>query len=269
VSYTDHNGEERKLGLLPPTAGNLARRKLMKSFGSLLAEKGLSLIPESQWIDVDYPEFHKPEFVLNQFNSSGCVGYSEAAAEMKIRVLRGLPFERLSGSFTYAHINGGQDGGAMILDAMESAAKYGHALESEFNYPKLFMSQIPSTVKETALTRQSPLAYPVDTVTEVATALQMGFIVQCGVAVDGNFERFDSNGVSAARGQYANHSVHLCGMKKFGSRWCYRMPNTWGFNWGPFGNGSCYLSADGLVLRGDAYVHVVGELPGDFVPVPA
>lgn len=260
------DGIERKLGLIPPAPEALKRRAKMKSFADALGERGLTILAKDTWKDVRHKAFTDAKFVLDQHNSSGCVGYSEAAAEMKIRALRGMPFERLSGSFTYAFINGGQDGGAMILDALESAEKNGHALESEFNYPKLFKNQIPAGVRETALKRRSIIALPVNTIEEVSTALQLGFIVQAGVQVDGNFNSFNSAGVSNARGQYANHSIHLCGMLNIGGEWVYEMPNTWGL-WGPFRNGTCYLRAKGVVISGDAWVHM--DAHRQDVPVPA
>lgn len=266
VESIEIDGIERKLGLLPPTPEALKRRSRLKSFSDFLGEKGLTILAKDLWKEVKHKGLSDPKFVLDQHNSSGCVGYSEAAAEMKIRALRGMPFERLSGSFTYAHINGGSDSGAMILDALESACKNGHALESEFNYPQLFLRQIPQGVKETALSRRSIMALPVNTLEEVATALQMGFIVQAGVQVDGSFNSFDSNGISGARGQYANHSIHLCGMVNIGGEWVYEMPNSWGL-WGPFRNGTCYLRAKGIVISGDAWVHV--DAMRQDVPVPS
>lgn len=267
--HIDSLGEERRLGLIPPNLDAKKRRARRKTFGQLLAERGLPLVPRNQYRDLLHDEELNPKFFVNQRNCSGCVGWSEAGATMITRHRRGMKFERLSGAFTYAHINGGQDGGAMILDALESGEKYGHCLESEFDYPKLFLKQIPESAKQSALTRQSELAYPIDSFDEFWTAILLGFCVQHGVCVDGNFERFDANGVSAARGRYANHSVYSSGVKIVGGKPVSRMPNSWGEVWGPFGNGTCYLSEAGIILDGDAFVHVSGEwLEGD-LPTPA
>lgn len=266
--YIDGQGNVRRLGMIPADAKAKARRMKMMGFGEFLQKKGMGLIPRDKWVDVEYPKYRQPQWILDQHNSSGCVGYSEAGAHTQARDRRGMKFELLSGSFTYAHINGGQDGGAMILDAMLAGKKYGHALRSEFDYPQLFLRQIPASVKETALKRQTIAAYPVNTFDEVATALQLGFVVQAGVQVDGNFGSFDANGVSRARGRYANHSIYLDGMKQIDGKWVCHMPNSWGASWGPFRDGTCYLRPEGIVIEGDAFVHADSEWLPEDLPAP-
>ena len=265
--YTDHLGVVRKLGMIPADSVALKKRGGMMSFAQLLQSKGLDLIPESKWVDIDASHECTKAFTYDQGSTSSCVGASECAAEVKTRSRLGMKFERLSPSFTYAFINGGRDSGAMIIDAMYSAMKNGHCLESEFNYPKLFRNQIPDSAIQSGLTRQSTLAFPCDTIEEAATAIQMGFVVQHGVMAGGSFGSFDGDGVSRVEGGYANHSVHSFAMKKISGKWRYHMGNTWG-NWGPFGNGTCYLKAAGLILQGDAFVHVSAERLTNDLPTP-
>lgn len=257
--FLDMTNEVRILGAKPADAKRKAKARSLQSFGEFLESKGAGLIPRDKWVDVEYPEFLKPEWILNQQQTSGCVGFSGAAAEMKDRRLRGMPFVILSGAYHYSCINGGRDSGAYILDSMEAGLNKGYALKAEFDLPKIYSSQVTSDVRESALKRRSTLAWPVNTIDELGTAIQMGLIVQCGVQVDGSFESFDGDGVSRARGRYANHSVHIDGMKKIGDRFVYHMPNTWGSKWGPFQNGTCYLSEQGVILDGDAYVHADGK----------
>lgn len=266
--HVDSTGEVRRLGVMPPDAKVKARRMDLQGFGVFLQKKGVSLIPPEKWREVDYPRLHKAEFVLNQQSTSGCVGFSCAAANMKMRVLRGMRFERLSGAFVYSLINGGRDSGAMIDDSRLAISKYGVCLDTENPLPKIFWRQVSDEAKASAEKRQMLMAYRIDNIQELATALQLGLIVQAGVQVDGRFESFDANGVSRASGQYANHSIHLYGMKKIGDRWVYRMGNTWGSSWGPFRDGSCYLTASGIVIEGDAFVHVDGEILQEDLPHP-
>lgn len=257
--FLDMTNAVRVLGAKPADASRKAKARRLQSFGQFLESQGTGLIPRDKWVDVEYPEFRNPEWVLNQHQTSGCVGFSGASAEEKSRRLRGMPHVKLSGAHHYSCINGGRDSGAYILDSMEAGLKQGYALKSEFDLPKIYSSQVSSSVKESALTRQSTLAWPINTIDELGTAIQMGLIVQCGVQVDGSFESFDTNGVSRARGRYANHSVHIDGMKKIGDRVVFHMPNTWGPDWGPFRDGTCYLSEQGVILDGDAYVHADSE----------
>ena len=255
-AFKDMTGAKRILGAKPADANRKAKAKRLMSFGEFLESQGSHLIPRDKWVTVEYPEFRLPEWILNQHQTSGCVGFSGASAEEKSRYLRGQPHVKLSGSFHYACINGGRDSGAYILDSMEAGLTIGHVPKSEFDLPKMYPSQITAQVRESAATRKTTLAWPIESIDELGTAIQMGLIVQCGVQVDGRFESFDDEGVSRATGRMANHSVHIDGMKQNKSgRWVFHMPNTWGPEWGPFNDGTCYLSDAGVILDGDAYVH--------------
>lgn len=255
IYIEEETGVVRRLGMIPADEAALKKRAKMVPFLTGLKARGASLIPRDQWKAVEYPQFHKPEFVLNQQNTSGCVGFSCAAAHMKLRSLHGHLFEILSGPYIYSGINGGSDSGAMILDSDVFLRKYGVCLKSEMDLPSIYWRQASQKARESALSRQMILSYPIDTEEQMATALQLGMVVQAGVQVDGNFGRFDSNGISYANGRYANHSIHIYGMKQVDGEWVYYMGNTWGYGWGPWKNGSCFLRAKGVILRGDAFVH--------------
>lgn len=267
--YNDHNGIPRRMGLLPATPEMKQRRRAMKSFAQKLGEDGLAIISEAEWKDVIRPELEGPEFVTDQGQTSGCVGWSFAGAFNRSRVLRGMTSEQVSGAYIYSLCNHGQDAGAYIPDAMEAGMKYGICLRSEMDRPKIFAWQQTQAARDSAARRQLLIACPVDTIPGVATAIQLGYIVQCGVQVDGAFENFDGDGVSAARGKYANHSVHIYGMKKIGGRWRFLMGNSWGYQWGPFQNGSCFLNPEALCIDGEAFVHADSEwIESDFPSPP-
>lgn len=266
--FDPSTGQTYRLGMIPADAEALQKRAKMVPFLTGLKARGASLIPRDQWKEVQYPQFHDPKWVLNQQNTNGCVGFSCAAANMKLRHIHGHLFERFSGNFSYAGINGGRDAGAMILDSQIFSQKYGFCREDEFPMPGIYWRQVPEKAKESGLTRQLVLSYPIDTEEEMATALQLGMIVQAGVQVDGNFSSFDANGVSRANGRYANHSIHIYGMKQVAGEWVYYMGNTWGSKWGPWQNGSCFLRAKGIVLRGDAFVHADSEWSPSDLPTP-
>lgn len=175
---------------------------------------------------------------------------------MKTRAMRGMPFEVLSGAFSYALVNGGYDGGAQIIAARNASQKYGHCLKSLFDYPHIYWNQVPEAAKADALTRQSSLAYTIETMEEFFTALMLGFVVQHGVCASGRFSQLDADGVAGYGGSVANHSVHSFGCKKINGVMCPLMGNTWSPSWGRGGN--CYLQPR-AVLLGDAFVHVNSE----------
>lgn len=267
--YHDSTGKVRKLGLIPATPERKERqRKQFKSFGSLLESSGLKLIPQEKWVDIETPHWNRPEYVIDQGQTSSCVGASGAAAAGKTLESGGKPFELQSGPFLYAFINNGQDSGAYIGDCLETLTKNGTVPAKLFGYKDgLFLRQIPASVREEGLRHRLTVGYILNTEAELATAVQMGFVCQAGVQVDSSFERFDSSGVSSARGRYANHSIHIDGMKKIGSGWVYHMPNTWGAKWGAFNNGSCYLRPEGVIIEGDAFVHADYDWTPEQLPI--
>jgi len=254
-SVVDHNGVERKLGLLPETEESRKLRASMPTFSDYLAEAGLPLYSESEWTEGGDIDDFGPEFVLDQQQTSGCVGFSDAAAEMKARAMRGMEFEILSGAFAYSLVNGGYDGGAQILDACRASQSHGYARKSDFDLPHIYWYQVPESVKQDAQTRTSSLRYPINSLEEFFTALMLGYPVQHGVCASGRFNYIDENGVAGYGGNQANHSVHSYARKRIGGVMHAIMGNTWG-PWGFRRSGSCYLHPRSLILPGQAFAHV-------------
>lgn len=190
----DHNGNERHLGLLPPNDEALAHRKACVSFAELLEAKKLKLLPRDQYKKISRRSVFDSRFINNQQNSSGCVGWSAALCEMRARYSRGNKFERLSGAYIYAHINGGRDAGASISDSLKAGQQYGYCLESEFDLPNIYLNQIPEAAKNSALTRQAGLSYPLANAAEAFTAISIGAAIQYGYFVSRNYNSF-TNGV--------------------------------------------------------------------------
>lgn len=254
ASIIDHNGIERKLGLLPLDENSKALLASKPSFSQYLSDNNLPLYPESAWEERN-PEFGD-EFVLDQEQTNGCVGFSEAAAEMKIRSLRGMPFEILSGAFSYSLVNGGHDGGAQIIAARDAAEQHGHALKSEFDLPHIYWNQVPASVRQSALERKSRISYRISNAEEAASAIMEGFVVQAGVCVGGNFNSLTREGIAGYTRGYANHSIHLFGLMRIGGEWCWKMGNTWSTNWALRGNCWLYKYAP---IWGDAFAHIDSE----------
>lgn len=250
--FVDHTQRERRLGRIPCDQKELAG---YRRYGDVFG-----VIPESEWREIEPFEGMNPEFVNNQRNSSGCVGWSAAQAEMRARVRRGEDYAKLSGAFIYAHINGGRDAGASIVASMRVMQNIGTCLESEFNYPNLFKRQIPTAAFETAKRFKLVGGVICRTMEEMASAIQRGHVVQHPIQVSGNFDRFDEDGCAGYGGRGGNHSVHAIGMRKRkdGNGWVFVGANSWGTGWGPWNNGHCcwsWKAVDACMGDGETFVH--------------
>ena len=256
--FTDHTGERRGLACLQPTEDHLKVRAGIPTLTQYLESQGLSLIPRDKWVEITHPTMGT-EFINNQRSCNGCTGWSAAQAEMRMRAARGFKFVKLSGAYIYSQINGGRDAGSVITDSQMQLMRAGTCTEAEFDYPNIYASQ----ARNITPLYKSLITVTVSTFDEIGTAIQMGFFPQFGVTVGGIFERFDSDGVAGYTRGMANHSVHGAGMKRATSgKPIVEMPNTWGAQWGPFGNGKCYLSEPAIAGAGmEGYVHIDGNDP--------
>lgn len=252
----DHFGYVRALGHTEPTSEDLLMRASRQSFQSYLESIGRGLIPRDKWKPVNRRKELDTKFILDQRSSSGCSGWSAAHLLMRLRAMRGMTFQRLSGAFIYSQINGGKDNGSVIVQAGETLQKVGTCLEAEFDFPKIFNKDVPASARETAKRFKLLNHLTCDTFDEAGTAIQMGFMVQFPVQVGSNFEKFDNGFAGYAKG-YGNHSVGADGMDFIAGKWGLDVPNTWGQKWGPFKNGRCYAEERAFAGQGgtdDSYI---------------
>lgn len=252
----DHLGHIRKMGHSELTSEHLMMRASRQSFQSYLESIGSGLIPRDKWKPINRRKELDAKFILDQRSSSACSGYSAAHLLMRLRELRGMTFQKLSGSFVYAQINGGKDNGSVIVEAGKSLEEDGTCLEAEFNFPKIFNKDVTAEMRETAKRFKLLNFLTCDTFDEAGTAIQMGFMLQFPLQVGSNFEKFDNGFAGLAKG-YGNHSVGADGMDFISNKWGLDVPNTWGGMWGPSKNGRCYAEEKafaGLGGTDDSYI---------------
>lgn len=270
----DHTGQERRMGLNPVSDMNRMMRASRQAFKAYLESIGRGLIPRAQWVPVDRRKTLGKEFINDQRSCSGCTGWQSAQALMRLRALRGMTFQKLSGAFIYAQINGGYDNGSVIVDALTTLETIGTCLEEEFDFPKIMARDIPDGAKKTASRFKLARGLTLDTFDEACTAIQMGLIVSFPIQVGAAFENFD-NGIAGYTKGYGNHAVHADGMAQVNGKWVLDMPNSWSAGWGPFQNGRCYIEERAFAGQGgsdDSYVHIDAihdPLDSNLPPVPA
>jgi len=265
-AYEDQGGNLRFLSLRKPDP---TRRMAMKQ-----ASDVFQLIPRSQWVNIDRrPIYGVPQFVLDQQQHGSCVGFSAAGAEMISRDLRGLTYARLSGSYVYSWINGGQDNGANIVDSLNALQTHGTCLDATCPVNSIYRQQSKAGDVEAA---RFKIAFGVAITSAnqgncfdwIGSIIQMGSLVQFAVEVGNNYENFDANGVAGFSRGSGNHSVYADGMIQINGVWYLTKKNSWNM-WGPWKNGYVLLSEQhiqGVVDAGgeDAYSHVdVMDDPSD------
>lgn len=213
--YYDVNGRQFRLGLLP-TPEETRKLFQVSSFPTL---------PESEWEEISRRElFHKLGWYPDQINTSGCTGFSSDMCASKARVLAGQPAIKLSGAYTYSRINGGQDAGSNIGDALGSLMNNGSPSEASCDvHENRNYIYRKNTVQfdEEASRFKLEVGFAVNSVEQAVAAIQRGGILEFALRAGGKFGRLNSEGVSAFVPGGANHAVHADGLKKTNSHgWC-------------------------------------------------
>lgn len=263
IIHTDHQGEERKLGLLPPDENSNRLRAAARRLFAISPT-----LPRAEWTEVDYVTGTPNELRLDQKQYGQCVAASCAGANALTRYLRSGRILIASMAWIYDQINGGQDNGAIITDSQTVMMSTGappvsaYATVPQFRKPKM-PPGVPVLKEDEAIA--------IDTPEEAATALiSLGGFPQVGINVTGSFERFTKGGIAwngRAPGGQANHSVFVAGFKVVDGIDCFRMVNSWSLAWGPFQDGTCYIPINSIVDGG--WLHL-STLDSDDVPaIPA
>lgn len=158
---------------------------------------------------------------------------------MRSRALSGASFERLSGSYVYSFINGGQDQGANIINALAAIRDHGTSTDELCGWDAIYPSRISPEARMAATRFKATELYVAETFEEVMTAIQLsGFIPIFAVQVGNRFTSLDANGVCGFDSGPGNHAVHGDGAKKLASgEWLIDMPNSWNLTFGQRGRG--------------------------------
>jgi hypothetical protein len=263
--HIDHLDQPRKLGLLPPTENCRLLRAAARSLKSIT-----TIIPRSQWTECDYVTGTPAELRLDQKQFGQCVAGSCAGANALMRFIRTGKITIASMAWIYDRINGSRDNGAVIADALEVMVSTGAPTVDKYPINPQFRGAPPMPAGAVILKEDEAIA--IDTPDDVMTAMiVLGGLPQVGINVTQNFENFTSDGVAwggRAPGGQANHSVFLAGAKHIRGAWCPRLVNDWNHTqWGPFGDGTCYIPLDAIDTGG--WLHLSHFDSDDKPPVPA
>lgn len=268
--FVESGGHRRYLTRLPPS-----QARFMAPRGGSFREQVSAPIPRAQWKEIDSrAKYPAAEWVYDQDGYGACVGNGSTAALRKIRRLSGMTDVRLAPGCTYAQINGGRDQGAVISDSLTALQQTGTVSAKSLGSDQdpHFTRQLPSGWKNEAKRFRIEEAYHLDTFDDMATAIQLGYLIVYGMQVGNNFEAFSPDGVAGVSRGVGNHCMHADGLKKLpNGRWALDNVNSWGATWGPWKNGRCYLVEEHFAppCQPDAYaVKTAVEDPLDPIRPP-
>jgi hypothetical protein len=225
IPYVDFDGSRRLLACLPPRPGAPRAPRWAAN---------MPMVPRDQWREVNNRGLGVK--IKDQNGYSSCVGNGSVGALECARALSGAKYVELSAAFTYAQINGGQDAGAIISDAMDELSKTGTCTAAEVPESMIYRRSIPQSAYATAARFRISEAYHAGTFDEIMSGIMLGYIAVFGLYVGGDFPNLDSNGIAPAHpNRQGNHCVHADGARMVNGVWVLDSVNSWGTQYGDGG----------------------------------
>jgi len=243
IPYVVVGGEPRLLATMP------ADPKKSRRFGSFGAS--IPTVPYGEPFD-RYKDLSYP--IKDQDGRGACVGHATAgSAEVAYRLTNGQ-FRPLSAWFSYAQINGGKDGGAMISDAMASIQRHGVCPEDMVAYKTFRKREISAEATAAALLYRAENVYAINDEAELYTAVLYGHPIVFGATIGTGFQRVDAEGVPGGGLGIGGHAMFVWGGFKVSRKHgrLYRVVNSWSTAWGQ--DGCCWMRYDQIARGGvDAF----------------
>ncbi len=227
ISIIDHNGVERFMGNNPQAAPKFK----WAVYGDT---PETPMLTRDQWKPCSLAQWTPP--IKDQDGIGACNAFDTVSVIEACRAQEGLEYVKLSPGYLYGNINGQQDNGSMLEDALQWMISHGTVpalLVGELDWRQ---SQWPNTAAEAAKPFRMVEAYWCPTFDHLASALQQGFFVSDGVDWYPNFTP-DGDGwlPAAGRGRSGGHALMRDGLAFRNGKWGADGPNSWGTSWGAQG----------------------------------
>lgn len=232
----DIHGNVRYLGSLAPDPGVIDA--LLKTTG-----------PSDEWTDAEIlaaitdpdripsRDIFGDDWICDQLSFGSCNGWATVEAMIREYFLRGFRDcpTRLSGSYIYAHINGGRDQGSALSAGRQAAERYGAPPADMVPANKIYRHQMPPGADEEAAKLKGYLLNPLQSLRALRTALAKRKPCIVAVHAGSNFQRLDANGIAGVDNGRGNHSVCVDDLNMIAGIETFDMPNSWGLRYGERG----------------------------------
>lgn len=210
----------------------------------------------------------------NQGQQGSCVAWATAYAlkSYQEKIEEQWDFSEsttFSPAWVYNQINGGQDGGSMISDAMQLLVTKGAASWQSMPYnDQDYLTQPSAAAISEAAAYKAVEFRAISSVQQMKAALANRNPVVSGIEIFPSFETLqgpDSVYNSTAGGQLGGHAITLVGYDDDRYGGAFKIINSWGVNWGD--NGFFWLPYDMIPqVMSQAFVLTDGTNTGEVDP---
>ena len=270
IEIVDHNGIARKLGRTPTPAG-MMRARGATNICDYRESVGLPrLIPRSEWKPISFVNNAPTWLIEDQGNEGSCSCATVTGASSRMRYLRGQAIEPLSWPWLYDQVNGGRDAGSNMGEAADVAQRIGVPPMTSYKKCQYRSGRNPQGVQ---YYKEFDVDVTFSNFDEYVTGLLgHGALIQHAIDA-GGLNNFDNDGVCTRSGGSANHSIYSAGLNYLSGKWVLELVNSWRLDFGPFGNGTCYVTerqCNDVASTDDAVGHLVTLAPtgGQGAPNP-
>lgn len=225
------------------------------------------MIPRSQWKPVSYNKYFPA--VKDQDGIGACNAFDTVNIVQGCRNMAGLPDVDLSCGYLYGNINGQQDQGSMLEDALAWMVEHGTPPSSIVGDLSWKKSTWPANASKEAANYRVVQAYWCPTFDHLGSAIQSGFLCSVGIMwADG--DNVDSDGwiPTNPRGSQGGHAIARGSLENRNGKWGLGGPNSWSPRWGVAGYMTIPENRFGSQVGGHWAVKVVSDFGGSDAPSP-
>jgi len=205
------------------------------------------IIPKDQWEPVDLVEWLPP--VKDQNGIGACNAFATVEVAETCRAVQGLTYLKLSPGYLYGCINGQQDQGSMLEDAMAWMVNHGTCLSSTTPDLAWRKNQWGANSAAEAGKYRFLECYVcpegVDLIASMVSALMDGFVLDTGALWYNSYNPDKTTGrlPKQKKGLAGGHAFCVYGFDLDTDGVWFKFRNSWGESWGQNGNALIHESA--------------------------